>query len=224
MTRTTARLSISLDGYAGGMLDDPDDIQAGLQDPYFARATRWIVDAMTWRERQGFKGGSEGVNNDVIDEEFSTTGAYVMGRRMADAGLVGWGDVPPFGCPVFVVTHQPRDSFDKGGTRFTFVNSVEEAVSRARDAAGGKDAAVVGGVSVVRHAIMAGLVEELNLHVVPVIVGQGVRLFEPSDHLMHGQGLELTPTRVLSQDDVTHLRYEVAAPASLRSSDDIRRQ
>jgi dihydrofolate reductase len=159
------------------------------------------------------------VNNDVIEEEFSTTGAYVMGRRMADAGLIGWGDEPPFRCPVFVVTHRTRDSFDKGGTLFTFVDSVEEAVSRARKAAGDKDAAVVGGVSVVRQALMAGLVDQLDVHVAPVLLGRGVRLFEPTDLLQNGQGIELTPTRVLSQDDVTHLRYEVGG-AQLLTDDD----
>ncbi len=113
MTKVTAQMSISLDGYYAGPRSetDPHDMAAwmeGLEAPGFFRVTRWVIDAMAWRERLGFAGGEQSVNSRIVEETFAAAGAYVMGRRMFEGGEIPWGDEPPFRAPVFVVTHRPR--------------------------------------------------------------------------------------------------------------------
>ena len=114
MTKVTAQMSVSLDGFYTGPRDTqgPMDMSGwmrGPEAPGFFRVTRWAVDAMAWRERQGFAGGEPSINSEIIEETFAAAGAYVMGRRMFDAGEVPWGEEPPFRAPVFVVTHRPRE-------------------------------------------------------------------------------------------------------------------
>jgi dihydrofolate reductase len=127
MTKVTAQMSVSLDGFYAGPRDtrDPKDMSGWMQGPEapgFFRVTRWVVDAMAWRERQGFAGGERSINSEIIEQTFAAAGAYVMGRRMFDAGEIPWGDDPPFRAPVFVVTHRPREVLERqGGTSFTFV-------------------------------------------------------------------------------------------------------
>src|SRR4029077_1117253 len=119
----------------------------GTEAAGFFRITRWVIDAMAWRDRQGFQGGEGGQNPDVIAETFDAAGAYVMGRRMADGGEVPWGDDPPFRAPVFVVTSRPRETLQRqGGTSFPYVtDGVASAVAQARAAANGRNVAVAGG-------------------------------------------------------------------------------
>ena len=114
MTKVTAQMSVSLDGYYAGprSLTDPRDMAAfmeGPEGPGFFRVTRWVIDAMGWRERQGYAGGERSVNSQIIEQTFAAAGAYVMGRRMFDGGEIPWGDTPPFRAPVFVVTHRDRE-------------------------------------------------------------------------------------------------------------------
>ncbi|NUT53946.1 MAG: dihydrofolate reductase [Saccharothrix sp.] len=211
MTKVTAQMSVSLDGcYAGPGFDGDGDWLASAEAAAFFRVTRWAISAQSWRERQGIAGGEESVDSRVIREHFEAAGAYVMGRRMADGGEVPWGEEPPFRAPVFVVTHRPRATLErKGGTSFTYVtDGVANAVARAKEAAGGKDVAVAGGGSLVRQVLAAGLLDELELHVVPVVLGTGLRLFDGLG-LGEKEGLELTPTRVLHTPGVTHVRYTV---------------
>jgi dihydrofolate reductase len=222
MTKVTAQMSISLDGFYTGPRDaeNPHDMGAwmtGPEAPGFFRVTRWAVDAMAWRERQGFAGGQHGLDSQVIEETFAAAGAYVMGRRMFDAGEVPWGDEPPFRAPVFVVTHRPRETLQRqGGTTFTFVSDVEQAVEQARAAAGGKDVAVSGGGTLLRQVLRAGRLDEIELHIAPVLLGDGQRLFEPADlDLASDQGIELVPTRVIESETVTHVRYRVGGHARL---------
>jgi dihydrofolate reductase len=152
---------------------DPQDAAGWMQGPEapgFFRVTRWVTDAMGWRERQGYAGGERSINSDIIEETFAAAAAYVMGRRMFDGGEIPWGDTPPFRAPVFVVTHRPRATLQReGGTSFTFVTGgIEQAVALAREAAGGKDVAVAGGRTLLRQVIGAGLLEQLQLHIAPV--------------------------------------------------------
>src|SRR6476661_10012792 len=175
MTKVTAQMSISLDGYYAGPRSetDPHDMAAwleGLEGPGFFRVTRWVIDAMAWRERQGFAGGERSVNSEIIEETFAAAGAYVMGRRMFDAGEVPWGEEPPFRAPVFVVTHRPRAVLERrGGTSFTFVtDGPERAVELAREAASSKDVAIAGGGELLRQVLRAGLLDQLELHIAPV--------------------------------------------------------
>ena len=226
MTKVTAQMSVSLDGYYAGPRNstDPHDMAAfmtGPEGPGFFRVTRWVIDAMAWRERLGFAGGERSVNSQIVEETFAAAGAYVMGRRMFDGGEIQWGEEPPFRAPVFVVTHRDREVLERqGGTSFTFVTGgIERAVSLARAAAGGKDVAVAGGGTLLRQVLAAGLLDELELHIAPVLLGDGVRLFDPSLGLDPREAIELTPVRVIETPEVTHIRYTVGGRAKLELDD-----
>ena len=222
MTKVTAQMSVSLDGFYTGPRDTrgPKDMSGwmrGPEAPGFFRVTRWVVDAMAWRERQGFAGGEQSINSEIIEETFAAAGAYVMGRRMFDAGEVPWGEEPPFHAPVFVVTHRPRDVLERqGGTSFTFVTEgLERAIELARNAAGSKDVAVAGGGELLRQVLTAGLLDQLEVHIAPVLLGDGQRLFDPSLGLGADDGIELVPTRVVEAPEVTHVRYTVTGRSKL---------
>ncbi|MET8355813.1 dihydrofolate reductase family protein [Micromonospora sp. NPDC005171] len=218
MTKVTAQVSVSVDGfYAGPRFDGNGDWMDSAESAKFFRVTRWATEAAAWRERQGFAGGEQDTNSEVIAESFGAAGAYVMGRRMADVGEIPWGAEPPFRAPVFVVTHRPRERLLKeGGTSFTYItDGVASAVEQARAVAGGKNVAVAGGGSLVRQVLKAGLLDELELHVVPVVLGTGLRLFDADLALGEREAIELTPTRVLATPEVTHIRYVVRGRAPL---------
>lgn len=218
MTRVTAQMSVSLDGcYAGPLHSGDSTWIESAEAAGFFRITRWVIDAMAWRERLGFAGGEQSTNSDLIAETFEAAGAYVMGRRMADGGEVPWGEEPPFRAPVFVVTHRPRETLvRKGGTSFTYVtDGIASAVAQARAAANGKDVAVAGGGSLLRQVLKAGLLDEMELHIVPVVLGAGMRLLDASLELADKEAIELTPARVLHTPEVTHIRYTVDGRAPL---------
>jgi dihydrofolate reductase len=150
-------------------------------------------------------------------ETFERPGAFVMGRNMFGGGPGPWddddpwegwwGDEPPFRRPVFVVTHHAREPLHKeGGTTFTFVTEgVESAVAQAREAAGDRDVMVAGGAAAIQGSLAAGLLDELQLHVVPLLLGDGTRLFEPRG----GEPVELKKTRTVDTPALTHLTYGV---------------
>jgi dihydrofolate reductase len=180
-------ISMSLDGFIAGpraTLEAPLG-EGGMQLHEWAFATR------SFRERHGMdvEGGERGTDDDLIAESIAASGATVMGRRMFSGGRGPWeddpnsdgwwGDEPPFHHSVFVLTHHEREPLVmKGGTTFTFVTAgVESALEQARAAAGGKDVAVGGGAEVARQVVAAGLLDELRVHIAPVLLGDGVRLF-----------------------------------------------
>ena len=219
MALVTAQMSLSLDGfYAGPEHLDMATWMEGPEAAGFFRVTRWVTGALAWRERLGFEGGEHDVNSEIVEETFEAAGVYVMGRRMADGGEVPWGDDPPFHAPVFVVTHRPRETLVKqGGTSFTYVtDGVASAIEQARVAANGKDVAIAGGGSLLQQVIGAGLLDQLELHIAPVLLGDGMRLFEPASlGLADDQAIELTPTRVVETPDVTHVRYTMNGRSAL---------
>ncbi|MCE7003895.1 dihydrofolate reductase family protein [Kibdelosporangium philippinense] len=217
MTKVTAQMSVSLDGFYAGPRYDGDDWMQSAECAGFYRITRWATNAMAWRERQGFAGGESDVSSDIIAENFEAAGAYVMGRRMADGGEVPWGEEPPFRAPVFVVTHRPRPVLQrKGGTSFTYVTEgVASAIEQAKAVADGKNVAVAGGGTLVRQVLAAGLLDELDLHIAPVILGTGMRLLDAELELGEKEGIELTTTRVVSTRDVMHVRYSINGRAPL---------
>jgi dihydrofolate reductase len=218
MTLVTAQMSVSLDGfYAGPKQADMHDWLNGSEALGFMRVTRWVIDAMSWRERLGFDGGEHTTNSEIIAETFDSAGAYVMGRRMADGGEIPWGETPPFHAPVFVVTHRPRAVLERlGGTSFTYVTGgIASAVEQARAVANGKNVAVAGGGTLLRQVIKLGLLDELELHIVPVILGDGMRLLDTDLEVDTREGIELTPVRVINSTEVTHVRYRVNGRAAL---------
>jgi len=211
-------MSVSLDGfYAGPRFNGTENWMDSPEAAAFFRVTRWVIDATAWRERLGFVGGEQSTNSEIVAETFASAGAYVMGRRMADGGEIPWGDTPPFHAPVFVVTHRPRPVLQRlGGTSFTYVtDGVASAIDQARAVAGGKNVAVAGGGTLLREVIKLGLLDELELHIAPVILGDGMRLLDADLNLDSKEGIELTPLRVISSEDVTHLRYKVNGRAQL---------
>jgi dihydrofolate reductase len=210
MTRLTFDISMSLDGFVTGpnqTLEEPLG-QGGEQ------LHEWAVRLASWRERHGMSDGETGPDDDLARESIGAAGAFVMGRRMFSGGQGPWaddpnadgwwGDDPPFRVPVFVLTHHSREPLEKqGGTTFTFVtDGIESALEQARDAAGAKRVDVAGGASVIQQYLNAGLVDDFQVHVVPVLLGGGVRLFDDA------QG-KLELTRVVGSPAVTHLSYRV---------------
>jgi dihydrofolate reductase len=195
MTKVVLGMSVSLDGIAGPEAPDADGMAV------FAAILGWQFPLRSWRAQQGQEGGDDSVDSKVWQDNFDRFGPQVIGRRMFDFGYPNWGENPPFHAPVFVVTHRGQDRIDKGDTSYTFVTGgIEEAVSRARAAAGGKDVLLAGGVSVAQQALDAGLADEVVLHVVPRLVGRGVRLFGAAR-------ADLRCTEAIQGEGAVHLRY-----------------
>jgi dihydrofolate reductase len=196
MTKVTSDMAISLDGYVAGPNQSADKpFGDGVGD----RLHRWM-----FQEPEANAAAIAGID---------ASGAYVMGRNMFgpgrgewDLGWKGWwGDDPPYHAPVFVLTHNPRQPLTmEGGTTFTFVtDGIESALAQAREAAGGEDVGIAGGAATVNQYLAAGLIDELRLHLAPVVLGAGERLLD-------GVGsLDLEPLDVTHTGLVTHLTYRV---------------
>jgi dihydrofolate reductase len=169
---------------------------------------QWMFDLASFREIQGLSGGQTNADDEELRQRFAPTGAVVLGRRMFDEGEGAWGDNPPFRMPVFVLTHEDRDTLVKeGGTTFTFVtNGIESALEQAKAAAGDKNVNIAGGADTVQQFIRAGLLDELEIHLAPLLFGEGIRLFDK----MGPEHIELENMRVVSSPKVTHLRFRVA--------------
>jgi dihydrofolate reductase len=201
MASVVAEITVSLDGFVAGPNDGPE---LGLGEGG-EQLHEWVFGLKSWREPHGLEGGETGPDADLLEESFNRAGAIIVGRRMFDNAR-GWGEEPPFRRPVFVLTHEDREPEEKqGGTTFTFVNGVENALEQARVAAGGKDVSIGGGAQTIQQFLAAGLLEELLLHVSPLLLGGGVRLFEGV-----GPEVQLEQTEVISSPAVTHLRFRVA--------------
>ncbi|MBA2569535.1 MAG: dihydrofolate reductase [Actinobacteria bacterium] len=202
MGKVTIDMSMSLDGFVTGPNDGPGQElgEGGMQ------LHEWIFGLAGWRKRHGLEGGETGPNDDIVEEAFTDVGAVVMGRRMFELGEEPWGDDPPFHAPVFVVTHRAREPLEReGGTTFTFVtDGVESALDQAKKAAGDKNVSIAGGAETAQQLVGAGLVDEIQFHVAPLLLGGGKRLFEEL-----GTQVQLETTRVIDSPGVTHLRFRV---------------
>jgi dihydrofolate reductase len=206
------QISMSLDGYVAGPNQSEEHPlgEGGMQ------LHEWVVGLAAWRAPHGLEGGEVSASTPVVEESLENIGATVMGRNMfGGAGAWEdhpwdgwWGDDPPFHTPVFVVTHHAREPLAKGGgTTFHFVtDGIEAALERARDAAGGKDVALGGGAEVAQQYLKAGLVDELTIHLVPVLLGGGSRLFDD----LGTADLGLECVRAIAAPGVTHLTYRAA--------------
>jgi len=212
VSRLTCSISISLDGYVAGPDPGPEQgLGAGGEQLH-----EWIFGLASWREMHGKEGGEHNVDSDLLQEGLDLTGAIIIGKRMfggwdgpwGDEPTLGvWGEDPPFDVPVFVLTHYEREPITVGQTTFTFVSDgIESALEQARAAAGGKDVSIGGGANVIQQYLRAGLLDELQVSVVPVLLGGGVRLL---DDVGDAPG-KLEQTRIMeSPSGVTHLRYRV---------------
>jgi dihydrofolate reductase len=213
MTKLTLDISMSLDGFIAG----PNQT---LEEPLGKGGERlheWVTRLEAWREPHGLEGGETNADSEVVTEALAAAGAIVMGRRMFSGGEgpweddpnpdAWWGDNPPFHVPVFVITHHERETVAKeGGTTFAFVtDGIESALEQARAVAGDKNVALGGGADVVQQYLKAGLLDELQIHVVPLLLGGGVSLFGS----LGIDQAELEQTRVIASPSVTHLRYSV---------------
>lgn len=180
MGKVLLDMAVSLDGFVAGPGGEPNR----LHDWFFSPA------------------GAE-----AVDESVSNTGAILIGRRTYDQGdeMDGFAD-SPYAVEHFVLTHGAPEEAAKGGMKFTFVtDGIESAIERAKAASGGRNVAVGGGARVAQQCLKAGLVDEIQVHLVPVLLGEGIRLFE---HLGTEQ-IELERTRVVEAPGVTHLMYRI---------------
>jgi dihydrofolate reductase len=210
MAKVRFRITMSLDGFTSGpeqSVEHPLGIGGeGLHG--------WAIELASWRAPHGLEGGEVNASTAVMEESIAGIGATIMGRNMF-GGHPGpwdparpwngwWGTNPPFHHPVFVVTHHPRPPLAlEGGTTFTFVTAgIEEALRQARRAAEGRDVAVAGGASIARQYLKAGVVDEMEISVSPVLLGDGERLFDGVGPLP-----ELKLVRTVAAPGVVHLKF-----------------
>ncbi len=196
MTKVTCDMAMSVDGFVAGL---NQSLAQPFGDGVGDRLHRWMFE--------------QPEANAAAIEAIGASSAYVMGRNMFGPGRDAWdlewkgwwGDEPPYHAPVFVLTHHPREPLTmQGATTFTFVtDGIEAALAQAREAAGDGDVAIAGGAATVNQYLAAGLIDELRLHVVPVVLGAGERLFD-------GVGaVDLERLDVTATELVTHMTYRV---------------
>ena len=195
-------VSMSLDGFIAPQ--SPEE----LMGQQWMELQHWVFPTRFFRQNLGLgEGGEEGTDDDVARQTFERTGASVMGKRMFEAGEHAWPEDAPFHTPVFVVTHEVRDPWERaGGTTFHFVDDgIESALDRARAAAGHRDVRIAGGGTTILEYLNAGLVDEFTISLSPVLFGSGIRLFEGID----ASRIKLEPVRSLPTKRATHLTYAV---------------
>jgi dihydrofolate reductase len=195
-------VSMSLDGFIA-----PESVE-DLMGQQWMELQRWAFPQRFLRESLKLgTGGQEGRDNAILEETHRRTGASVMGKRMFDAGEHAWPEEAPFRTPVFVVTHEKREPWERpGGTTFHFVNDgIEAALGLAREAADDRDVRIAGGGATILEHVNAGLVDEFSIALSPVLFGAGVRLFEGVD----ARRVALEPIRAEISPAVTHLTYAV---------------
>ena len=211
MSRLRLRISLSLDGFVAG----PEQSVKNPLGLGGMRLHEWVFPLKPWRAAHGMSGGEMNESARVVEESMTGIGATVMGRNMFGGHPGGWdkatpwngwwGDDPPFHHAVFVLTHHAREPLAlKGGTTFYFITSgIEAALRDARRAAGGRDVALAGGAKVAQQYLKAGLVDEMEIHLAPVLLGSGERLFDGVGDDMHGLQL----VRTVAAPNVTHLKF-----------------
>jgi dihydrofolate reductase len=210
MSKLRVHISVSADGYvAGPNQSEADPLGEGGESLH-----DWVVALKAWREPHGKEGGEVNASTPVMEEALTNVGAEIMGRGKFgggpgpwdDAWQGWWGEEPPFHMPVFVLTHHEREPLTLSDTTFTFVtDGIESALEQARAAAGDKDVTIGGGADVINQYLAAGLVDELELHVAPIVLGGGARLFDGV-----GPDLRLEQIRSIDAPGVTHLKYRVS--------------
>jgi dihydrofolate reductase len=203
---------MSLDGYVAG----PNQSVRHPLGEGGEQLHEWVFAVRTFRERHGMEGGATGPDDDIAKEYLQNVGATIMGRHMFGGGTGPWGDKPwngwwgedpPFHMPVFVLTHHAREPLEMhGGTIFHFVtDGIHAALQRAKDAARGKDVTLGGGADVAQQYLKAGLIDEMEIHIVPILLGDGTRLFENTS----GRQVDYECVRVTNSPSVSHYKYRL---------------
>jgi dihydrofolate reductase len=214
MSRLRFQISASLDGFIAG----PNPSEEHPLGEGGTQLHQWAFKLAEWRRPHGQEGGETNASSAVVEESLNDVGATIMGRKMFGGGPGPWGDDPwdgwwgddpPFHTQVFVLTHHEREPlFKEGGTTFTFVtDGIESALAQAKHAAGSKDVSLGGGADVAQQFLAAGLIDELRLNVVPVLLGEGTRLFDN----ISASDVGLEQVDVVEAPGVTHLKYRVTA-------------
>lgn len=210
MAKLKFQISVSLDGFVAG----PNQSEEHPLGEGGEQLHEWVIDLAAWRRPHGREGGEVNASTPVFEDAVADVAATIMGRNMFGGGpgpwgedpwQGWWGEEPPFNHPVFVLTHHARETLElAGGNSFTFVtDGIESALSQAKEAAGGKDVAIGGGAAAIQQYLAAGLVDEMWLHVVPVLLGGGARLL---DGLSPELGFE--QVEVVEGPGAAHLKYQ----------------
>ena len=211
MSKVRVHIAISADGYVAG----PNQSQENPLGEGGEALHDWFIELKAWREPHGRDGGEVNASTPIAEESLANVGAEIMGRGKfgppgggpwgEDPWPGWWGEDPPFHKPVFVVTHHEREPLTLSDTTFTFVtDGIESALEQAMDAADGKDVYIGGGADIINQYLAAGLVDELEVHVAPLILGGGERLFDGV-----GPDLKLEQLRAVEGPGVAHLKYRV---------------
>lgn len=209
MSKVRIQIAMSLDGFVAGL-------DQSVEDPLGKGGMRlheWVFALAAWRSQHGMEGGIVTESTPIVEAALQGLGATIMGRNMFGGGRGPWdtktpwdgwwGPNPPYHNPVFVLTHHARASVPmEGGTTFHFVTEgLPAAFEQARRVAGGLDIAIAGGASTVRQALAADLVDQLTIHLAPILLGRGERIFDGGVDDLHG----LTLVRTVAAPNVTHL-------------------
>lgn len=203
MSKTFIDVGMSLDGYIAG----PNGRAGNPLGDGGLRIHEWMFQTASFLGHIGLQGGETGPDNEIVKAVFARAGAYVLGKNMFNEGEVGWPEDAPFHASVFVLTHTPREPWvRKGGTTFYFVtDGFDSALQQAKAAAGDKDVRISGGADVIQQALKAGVVDEMTVHLAPILLGQGVRLFDT----LTDEQVRLEQTSVIASSGVTHLSYKI---------------
>jgi dihydrofolate reductase len=210
MSKLRFNIAMSLDGFVAG----PNQSQESPLGVGGMELHQWLFPLAVFRDNHGEQDGEVNASTPVVQEWSENIGATVMGRNMFGGGPGPWGedpwngwwgDDPPFHTPVFVLTHHPREPLEmKGGTTFTFVTEgIEAALEQAKDAARGKDVSLGGGAQVAQQYMAAALIDEMEISVVPILLGGGARLFDN----LGDADLRLQQVRAVEAPGVTHIKY-----------------
>ena len=204
MSKVFFDVGISLDGYISGM-------NGGAKNPLGDEGINihnWMFKQRSFRKHLGMEGGeTNNADNDILENTFNRIGANIMGKKMFVEGEANWPEDAPFHCPVFVLTHEKRELWVRpGGTTFYFTDEdIQEVLKKAKQAAGNKDVRISGGARTIQQYLNAGLIDEFNIHIAPIILGSGVQLFEHLDKSKFSFKIK----DVVNSPEVTHLNYVV---------------
>ena len=203
MSKVIFDSGISLDGFFAGDNRSPENPMGGVSP----KLHQWMFKQRAFWKHIKMEGGQEyGADSKLIDDVFARTGSYIMGKKMFEEGEVVWAE-DLYEADVYVLTHEKREPwFQKGTTTFHFINDgIECALEKAKKSAKGKDIRIQGGANTIQQYLNAGLVNEFYIHIAPVFLGSGIRLFENIDKDRY----DIRIADVIQSDLTTHLKYKL---------------